>query len=226
MNSDKYLNFPLPILKEFDLTEDSKKGIKDIFNVGIYLYSQTLSGTDLKKYRDSAKFLHIIPGNLKRDLSEAQILLNKLKGRNYPLIGIKTKMVFDYQNNPKTEDEWINLCVFLAIRSILGNKPYCKTNKAMIHARMFGYNKPDDLPNKLNPLQEKFKKRYPMDKVLDELEINWHLKRLWNHNRGFYLSFDLSLKELAEISEDNKFNKKKHNLRLEKQKAIHNAKSM
>jgi len=217
----KYLNIPVPMLKE--LHTDSKKFLNDCFDVGIYLYSETLEGSEEKKYKDALNFLGITQKNYKRGITNAKNILSCMTGK-YPLTGIEKDMLFDYYKNYKDDFEIVCLAAFLGIKSILGKKPYDKTNKAMIHARMFGYITANELPAKLTPIQEKYKLRYPMDKVISELELNWHLKTLWNHNRGFYLSFDLSYDELAVLIEKAKQETKFQQLKENKKKAIRRAK--
>lgn len=218
---DKYLNFPIPMLKE--LPNDSKKFFDDAFDIGVYQYSKTLTGSDEKRYTDSLKFFNITQVNLKNRISNAKSILQRMPEK-YPFVGIEKEMLFDFYKNYKTEFEIICLSAFLGIKSILGKKPYDKTNKDMVRARMFGYNSPKDLPSKLTALQKKYDARRQFDKVLNELQINWHLKILSNHNRGFYLSFDLSLDQLAEIIEKSKQQTKIQQLNEAKKKAIEKAK--
>ena len=218
----KYLNFPVSMLKE--LHTDRNSFFSNVFDVGIYLYSKTLTGSDEKRYRDALGFLGITQSKSKNGLSTAKRILFNMPDK-YPTTGIEKGMLFDYYKNEKSDFDIICLAAFLGIRSIIGKKPYDKTNKYLIHARMFGYTTAKELPVKLTPLQEKYKLRYQMDKVLTELQINWHLKVLWNHNRGFYLSFDLSFDEMALLIEKDKQSIKIQQLNELKRKAIENAKT-
>jgi hypothetical protein len=63
-----------------------------------------------------------------------------------------------------------------------------------------------------------------MDKVLLELQTNWFLKIFSNHQRGMYISFDISLDELALKSEKSKQITKIQQFKDMKKKAIENAK--
>lgn len=222
MNDKKYLNVPVPMLK--DLHSNSKRFFDDAFDVGLYLYSKTLTGSEEKRYKDSLHFFGITQRNFKNGIVTAKQFLNRIPDK-YPTIGIEKDMLFDYYKNDKSDFDIICLSAFLGIRSILGKKPYDKTNKSLIHARMFGYNTAKELPVELTPLQEKYKIRWHMDKLLEELQINWHLKVLWNHNRGFYLSFDLSFDEMAAIIEKDKQIFKIQQLKELKKKAIEGAKT-
>lgn len=220
-NNKKYLNIPVPMLK--DLHINSKSFFSDTFDVGLYLYSKTLTGSEEKRYKDSLHFLGITQPNIKNGISNAKRVLCRMPEK-YPTTGIEKDILFDYYKNEKSDFDIVCLSAFLGIRSILGKKPYDKTNKYLIHARMFGYVTAKELPAKLTPLQEKYKIRWHMDKVLTELQINWHLKVLWNHNRGFYLSFDLSFDEMALLIEKDKQSTKIQRLNELKRKAIEGAK--
>jgi hypothetical protein len=221
-NNKKFLNIPIPMLKE--LHTNSNSFFSNVFDVGIYRYSKTLTGSEEKRYRDALHFLGIIQGNIKNGISNAKQILNKIPGK-YPTTGIEKEILFDYYKNDKSDFDIICLSAFLGIRSILGKKPYDKTNKSLIHAKMFGYVTANELPAKLTPLQEKYKARRQMDKVILELEINWHLKVLWNHNRGFYLSLDLLYDDLALIIEKDKQMIKIQQIKEMKRKAIEKVKT-
>jgi hypothetical protein len=222
MNDKKYLNIPVLMLKE--LHTNSKSFLSNVFDVGIYLYSKTLTGSEEKRYKDALKFLRITQAKSKNGLSNAKNILYKMPSK-YPIVGIEKDMLFDYYKNEKDDFGIICLSAFLGIRSILGKKPYDKTNKALIHARMFGYVTAKELPAELTPLQEKYKIRWHMDKLMEELQVNWHLKVLWNHTRGFYITFDLSYEEMALIIEKEKQITKFQQLKELKKKAIETAKA-
>jgi hypothetical protein len=218
----KYVNFPIPMLKGLHI--NSKKFLDNAYEVGIYSYSLTLHGPEEKRYSDALRFFGI-------RISDFSIRLNKVKDLFYtipigsPYVGIERDIVYDYYNNEKSEFDIICLSAFLCIRSILGTKSYCKTNKYLIHARMLGYSTPKDLPSNLTPLEEKYKIRWHMDKVMQELQTDWYLKTISNHQRGMYVSFDLSLDELAAKSEMNKQFTKAKKLKALKKEAIQKAKT-
>ena len=57
MSDKKYLNIPVPMIKE--LHTNSNSFFSNVFDVGIYLKSKTLAGSEEKCYRDALKFLGI-----------------------------------------------------------------------------------------------------------------------------------------------------------------------
>ncbi len=213
----KYLNFPVPMLKE--LYSNGKKFFNNSFDVGVYLYAKTLNGSEEERYADALKFLGITQKNIDKAISNAKVILKGLPDK-YPTVGIEIGMLFDYYQNEKDEFEIICLGAFLGIRSILGKKPSCKTNKQMIHARMFGYTSPKEIPDKLSPLEEKYSRRWHMDKLLIELQMNWHLKLYASNQRGMYVSFDLELPKLVEIAEKSKHKNRVAEFRKMKQELI------
>lgn len=68
-------------------------------------------------------------------------------------------------------------------------------------------------------LKNKYSKRYHIDTVLTELQLNWNLKLYSDHSRGFYLSFSKSLEDLAVINELAKRSRKENDLTKQKQQA-------
>lgn len=218
MKTDKkYLNFPISMLA--GLYTNKRDTLNNIFLVGFYLYSETLNGTEMRRFRDTLQFFNRTYQDIRSALNTAKEILSTIPD-NSPTTGIEIDMLMDYYDNYKSEFNLACLSAFLAIKSILGKKTYVKTNKAFIHARMFGESKSIEKPIHLTPLEKKYTLRYHMDKVLLELQLNWYLKTLWNHNRGFYLSFELSHEDLAKIIEKDKYIYKKNVLRREKRKAI------
>jgi hypothetical protein len=213
----RFLNISIALLRELYI--DSRRFANNAFDVGIYIYSRTLEGDEAKQFKDASSFLNVTNGNIQN----AKRILSDLPAK-YPVVGVDRDMLFNYYRYQKTEFEIICLAAFLAIKSIIGKKPYDKTNKIMIHARMFGYTSPKELPEELTPLQKKYKTRWHMDKILQELQFNWNLKILWNHNRGIYISFDLSLDKLAEIVDKQKRKTRLQELKEEKKRAIEKAK--
>ena len=104
------------------LHTDSKKFFNDVFDVGIYRYSNTLSGSEEKRYKDALKFFNITQGYIPGAIKNAQSVLSGMPS-NYPLTGIDTALLFDYYKNEKSDFDIACLGAFLGIKSILGTKP-------------------------------------------------------------------------------------------------------
>lgn len=90
---------------------------------------------------------------------------------------------------------------------------------------MFGHNKVATMKNNLNKtkLQEKYFKRYNFDKLIKELQHNWDMYMISNRCRGFYISYEIGLEELAIISEKAKQKTKDLMLQKAKEEAIKKA---
>jgi hypothetical protein len=221
----KYLNFPVMMLK--DLHKDYQKFCNDVFDIGIYLKSKSENGkTELARYKNACHFFGITQGNKEGGIINAKNILSRSPSlKRQPITGIEKDTLFEYYKNEKSEFDVICLSAFLGIKSIIGTKPYCKTNKKMIHARMFGYNSIKDLPQNrfLSASEKKYLIRWHMDKLLLELQLNWFLKLISHNQRGMYVSFDVDLNELAKAVIKNKQQTKLHKLRDVKTKALKQA---
>lgn len=219
-----FFNVPIPLLKQ--LHTNCREFYEKAFDVGVYLCSKNLEGSSaVEKYNAAMKFLNVSQGKSSDTaLKSARSIIYNI-GDNYPTAGLDTHTYFDFYKNEKSDFEIASLAAFLGIKSIIGTKPYCKTNKAFIHARMFGYVTAKEMPSKLSLLEQKYQIRWHMDKILLELQTNWSLKLISDHQRGMYVSFSLSLEQLAEKSLINKQKAKIQQLRESKKKAIDTAKN-
>lgn len=221
-NDYRYFTFPVSLLN--GAFENVNTVCDNIFDYVIYKHSLKLElGTEKECMQSALKYYSIIPGSLEKMIKNGKLLNNSIPERT-PLTSISKDMIFDYYKNYKTEFDIACFLVFAAIKSILGKKDYCKTNKELIIARMFGYNSIKEVPENKPTLLIKYTKRYQIDKVLNELQFNWFLKLFSDHCRGFYLSFDLSLEQLAKINVDAKKTTKENNLKNDKKEALRKAK--
>jgi len=112
-------------------------------------------------------------------------------------------MYMDFFNNHKTEFEKVSLLGFLAIKSILGQKPYCRVTNNYWLARMDGKAETCEL-SKLSQSIYKYRTIHYTCKIKGELERNWNLVTYSRYIRGFYISYKLTLKELVRIALNNK----------------------
>ena len=210
MDKPIYFNFPIPLLSG---AFDNIKGVTDnIMNYAVYRHSLKLHGKELKRMDDAASFFDITLGDTERSLQSGKKLHSK-HSTQAPMASVSRDVVFNFYSEYKEEFEIACFCVFSAIKSILGNKEYCKTNKDLIISRMFG------LSGNNTELKPKYSKRYQIDKVLFELQESWGLKLYSNRQRGFYLSFTKELHELIIIAEEKKIAVKKANLVSKKNEA-------
>jgi hypothetical protein len=230
---EKYFNFPIKMLQT--LHDNPALFYEFVSTVGIYLFAQTLEGHEENRFKYSCDFFEI-KWNIKASTAfkKATDYMSHLYGsdegyKKAPSTGLNKDMYWDFRLHVKTEWDIICLAAFLGIKSIIGTKPYCKTNKGLILARMFGYNTVKDMPvhKYANPAQKKYFKRWHMDKLLIELQLNWHLKLISNHQRGMYISLDesVTLDQLAELIIKRKQDSKEQILKDQKRRAIEKAKA-
>ena len=146
------------------------------------------------------------------------------KGEPMPMIN--KNQLFEYRDDEKTEFELIQFAVNIAIRSIIGQSSYTKTNKQMILCRAFGYSTIKYLPETMPAIYYKYSNRYHIDKVVQKLEIdNWNLSFYASNMRGMYIGLKdkISLENLIETAEMKKEKTKIENLKAVKKLAQHKA---
>ncbi len=213
MNKEKYLNFPIQLLAGF-LVEPHKV-LSDIINYAIYVNSLPLEfGTEIQKMKASAKTYGINMGDYAAALKNGKLLYESIATKS-PKAGINKTMFFDFYNNEKTEFDKVCLLAFLAIKSILGTKSYCKVTNAYLWARMDGKtNTILDISELSNELR-KYANRYQTENIKNELIFNWHLIYYSHFTRGFYVSLKMSLEDLIFEAE-----KRRRSLKINQQKEL------
>jgi hypothetical protein len=217
------LTFPIEFLEE--AFTDIQKVCDNIFDYAIYTYSlklEKVSDSELEAMKKAAEYYDIVLGDAQRAFNNGYALYSEY-GSKIAKASIDKDIVFDFYRSKKTEFEIAVFCAFCATKSILGAKTYCKTNKVLIHARMFGLNNAAPLKEGKNKIQEKYFKRYNFDRLMKELQFNWDLRLISNHCRGFYISYELGIQDLAIISEKAKKKTRDTLLRQEKEEAIKKA---
>lgn len=131
------MNFPITILR--GAFKDIKGTIDSIMSYATYKHSLGLeSGNESQRMKEAAHFFSITFGNIERAMQRAKEIHNSVN-KGTPFASVRLKMLWDYYNNPKKEADIAYFCAFCAIKSILGNKEYVKTNKSLVIARMFGW---------------------------------------------------------------------------------------
>ena len=130
-------------------------------------------------------------------------------------------LLFEFRDNQKSESDVAQLAAYMAIRSIMGKRQFAKTNKQLIVARMFGFSSHKAIPEQLKPaikdLMIKYSNRYHIDKLLQQLELKWHVVTYSHHMRGLYVGINIDLDTLALVAE---VKKQKHQIEV-----LKNAKS-
>lgn len=188
MSDQAYLNFPVTILQ--GAFKEIRMTMSNIADYAGYVHTLTLDhGTDTKKMEDAGHFLDIKFYNPDYAYRNGRNVYN-LHPSNIPKVGISSKMLIDFYNNPKTEYEIAVLLAYLALKSIIGNKPYIKTTNEFMIARMAGYSSVKDIPDPLPEALRRYTTRRMLDKIKFELQISWNVNLYGLYVRGFYVSFD------------------------------------
>lgn len=111
------------------------------------------------------------------------------------MTGISKELLFEFYINDKSFSEIAVLLSFLAIKSILGKKSYCRITNEFLLCRMAGYTSKiemDELPENL----KKYQKRWHIDTLKMELRKSFGLKIYARYTRGLFVSFELSDEQL------------------------------
>lgn len=197
------------LLTAFQTDESLKNNCIEIYRIRQALYLLKLTGNQVLILKQGLKIMGQIP--------EKEVM---------PMIG--KHLLFDYRDNDKTEFEVAQLLAYIAIRSIIGEKEYAKTNKTHIVCRMFGYSsvKTIDEETLNSDLFKKYSHRYHIDRVLKHLELDWNLCAYSNKTRGIFVSISKKtpLSKLVEIAENKKLSKRLKDLDAKKRTAISTAK--
>ena len=142
-----------------------------------------------------------------------------------PFPMIRVSLLFEFRDNPKSEFDIAQLAAYMAIRSILGTKAFCKTNKLMILSRMFGYKgidlMPVDMDSSLKVIYDKYLIRYHFDFLKDQLELAWFVITYSSYSRGLFITMKekMTLDALIDIVQANKRKNRLIKLKTLKQEA-------
>ncbi|WP_299104311.1 hypothetical protein [uncultured Tenacibaculum sp.] len=216
-NNERYFNFPINLLKGFiNNTEECLENIRDysVYDTMLRLNIENTTCEDIA-IRVAKSYYRIDYA----DSFNGMKLYEQIR-ENYPKTGLNVSIFNDFYNNSKSEFEKVCLLSFLAIKSILQNKNYC------LITNLYWYSRVSGLANKVSNeslISEDLKKyftRHYITKIKDELQLNWGLKEYSMGVRGFYVSFNLSLKELIENVELKKMSNRRKKLKLDKKKIL------
>lgn len=209
-NKATYFNFPIKLLDGF--MSGSTTVLNNILDYAVYDHFLKLE-YDNKKERliDCEQYFGIELG----DRNKSYMIGKELHENNECLVkvGINLTMFWDFYKNDKTSFEKICLLGFLAIKSILQQKPYCKVTMKYWLARMDGKSKSCEFSEISEQIKE-YTIPYRARKIKAELENSWGLITYSRYTRGFYVSYKLKLEELVFQAE------KRRKSTLSKQKKI------
>tara|TARA_B110000114_G_C15077903_1_gene392670 strand:+ start:1501 stop:2190 length:690 start_codon:yes stop_codon:yes gene_type:complete len=216
----RYFNFPIVLLEGF--LEDKVECLRNILCYSMYVHTRSTFGDDITDMmEEGAEYYGVKLGDPSEVYSTGESLHNSIDNK-CPKVGISTSVYWDYRNNDKTEFELVTLLGYLAIRSILMNKAYCKVTNKYWFARMDGKAKSCERNELSKPLQKYFTD-YQAPKIKTELQLNWNLIEYSRYVRGFYVSYKMSLEDLAFQVEKKKKSTKMKQLKQKKKEATEKA---
>ena len=211
----QYFNFPVQLLNNY-LT-DKEKCLDRILYYSLFYHAENRLeyGVLRERIQASAKYYGVKLGSIKTAIAEGRELNDSLNDQGSPIVGVSTKLYWDYRSNRKTEFEEITFLAYLAIKSIVQKKAYCKITNLYWLSRMDGKSHSVSAEWELSEEVRKFSKAYQINKIKEELSINWNLIHYGRYTRGFYVSFKMSLEDLIFQVEKKR---KSRQLQVEKEK--------
>ena len=218
MQKETYFNFPVALMQGVLAGQKTVQSfLSDAIRFHVYSHSIRIEDlnefeeTDLQRFKRSASYWEVSFGNSTTAMNDGKKLFEKY-AEGCALVGINKDMFWDFHNGTKSSFQVECLIMFLAMRSILGKKKVVKTNNALLIIRMSGFKSAaESFPEELFAMN-----RYQLDKIKTELQTNWNLKYYSFYTRGFYITFEMTLKELITYAEGKKLSVKEEVLKAEK----------
>ncbi len=191
----KYFNFPIVLLEGFLV--DDKRVLKNIFDYALYAHTLDYEfGDEEQMMSDAQEYFGVTCGNKNRTYENGENLYNSIPEKT-PMVGINKDRWFDYYKNDKPEFDKVSLLGFLAIKSILQNKAYCKIDNKFWLSRMDGKAKSIKDNSELSKELLIYANEYQTKKIKSELIDNWGLVHYSRYTRGFYVSYNLNINDLV-----------------------------
>ncbi|MDV6168684.1 hypothetical protein R1T16_09630 [Flavobacterium sp. DG1-102-2] len=220
MSDVRYFNFPVALLRDF--MTDSQSVLKNILYYSLYSHSLRLDyGDEMERFKNAIDYYEMPIFPTPDVFYEAQDVYEFMPV-NLPMVGLNTEIFLRFFLSTKSDYEKATLLGFLAIKSILGGKSYCKIDNRFWLSRMDGLSRSCDI-YLLSDGIRKYSTEYMTKKIKNELKDNWGLKSYSRYTRGFYVSFDMSLENLVKTAEAARKAVKEKQKRLEEKALVQKA---
>ena len=166
--NEKYFNFPIQLLENFLI--NTNEVLNNISQYSVYFYGHSyLSYTEgLDMFNESADFFNITFSDKDFAYKRGEMLYESMP-LNSPMVGLNLSIFWDFIKNEKTEFEKITLLGFLAIKSILQKKSYCKITNKFWLSRMDGKAKAVSDTSNLSDSILKYAVHYQLRKIKNTL---------------------------------------------------------
>ena len=220
MSEQRFFNFPIMMLQGvLEGWKDKKEFLRDVLYFHIQSHAYKLEDlneyeeTEVQRFKRSAEYWGVkMSGNIERSHERGAELISEFETSKV-FVGISTDVFWNFYQNEKTQFEWECLAAFLALKSILGKKTFCKSNNALLYARMSGNESVTDLHSLTFS-------RFHRDKIILKLEIEWNLKYYSRYTKGFYFGIDTTLQDLIFFAEDRRESFKAKELKKSKDEIL------
>lgn len=216
----RYFNFPIQLINGF--LDNHYKCLKDIYHYAAYAHSVKMyNDHELIRVEKSSNYLGVKQETYNDVLLNGKKLYNSIDIKS-PKTGLSVAVWFDFYKNEKTEFEKVSLLAFLALKSILQNKSYCKVTNEYLLSRMNGNAKSSSfslLPESLKV----YANEYQTKKIKRELSNNWGLITYSRYTRGFYVSFSMNLDSLVLQAEKRRLSNQSKELKSKEDEAVKKA---
>ena len=218
--SERFFNFPIQMMQGvLEGWKEKDEFLRDILYFHIENHAQKIEDlneyeeTEVQRFKRSAEYWGVkMSGNIERSHERGAELLEEFE-KSKVFVGISTEIFWNFYQNEKTQFEWECLAAFLALKSILGKKTFCKSNNALLYARMSGNESVTDLHSLTFS-------RFHRDKIILKLEIEWNLKYYSRYTKGFYFGIDTTLQDLIFFAEDRRESFKAKELKKSKDEIL------
>lgn len=214
----RYLLFPIELLQNNDIQEVCRNA----FDYSIYRKAIEFANPNEKvktvHIQEAMEYFNLVVRNLEHKLRNGRELFDTFSNGN-PLVSINKNIMIDFQSD-KTPFETLTFRAYCSIRSILGDKAFCRATNDYFMARMRGFRAVTDWfdSNRADPLT-----RYELDKLKAELQLNWGLVYYSKQTRGFYISYKMTLENLILKAEEKRQSNKMKKLKNIKDEAYQKA---
>jgi len=217
MANEQYMNFPISLLCGF--MTDHQTSLSDMLLYHLYTSSLLLEhGCDIDQFKAACEFYGVDVTDNKQSMLKGKAIYEK-HHTGTPKAGLNFPKYWEFRSDYKTDFEKVCLLAFLALKSILGKKPYMKVTNDFLLARMDGKSKACNKES-LSPEILKYATEHQTKKIKNALVLNgWGLVTYSRHTRGFYISFKLTLEDLIFEAEKKRESSKVKQLKIDTENA-------
>jgi hypothetical protein len=217
MADEKYFNFPIQLLSGFMDCHQTSLSMALVYHLYAHSLNLDKGRTEIDDFKSSCDYYGVKMGdmaNCRQAFDTGKSVYNKYH-QGSPKVGINLSKYWEFREEDKTDFEKVCLLAFLAIKSILGQKPYMKITNDFLLARMDGKSKACD-KEALSPDIAKYSTEHQIKKIKNALQLNgWGLVTYARYTRGFYVSFKLTLEALIEVAEEKRESVKIKQLKID-----------